>query len=123
VPAKPPVNDDREAPSDSPRGLDLESLDESSEAVPDVEGSKNPDDLLAAARQALATGDAHRAFHLSSLALQLRSSVAGLRIQAESACELKRRTAARRSLRQLPLDRRNGLRAKCRRAGVRLGVV
>lgn len=115
-----------EVPSAKPRKRQRKSSKAApATAAPPPPPPKAPPDaaaLLADARKALASGDARRAYALAVKSRKAKSSSAALVVMAKAACRFGGERQAKSAFGQLRVSDRRGIRAECRKRGIRLGL-
>ena len=89
---------------------------------PPPKAEADPAALLADARKALAAGNARRAYSLAVKSRRAKSSAAALVVMAKAACRFGGEAQAKSAFGQLKVSDRRGIRAECRKHGVRLGL-
>jgi hypothetical protein len=70
----------------------------------------------------LASGDARRAYALAVKSRKAKSSSAALVVMAKAACRFGGERQAKSAFGQLRVSDRRGIRAECRKRGIRLGL-
>jgi hypothetical protein len=78
--------------------------------------------LLRAGEDALARGDAERAYRLAKRSHRAATHEDAASLVARSACRIGERDEAKRALKELPLFGRSAVRRDCRRSGSRIGL-
>jgi|GEM_PF-4453106 len=78
--------------------------------------------LLADARKALSAGQARRAYNLAAKSRRAKATSESLVVMAKAACRFGGEAQAKSAFNQLRVSDRRGIRAECRKHGVRLGL-
>jgi outer membrane biosynthesis protein TonB len=80
------------------------------------------DALLASAKAALSAGRASEAHQLASRSNRKKRSVSALQIMARAGCRMRSEAKAKSAFDRLAITQRGGIRAECRKYGVKLGI-
>lgn len=111
-----------DAPAEPPRKADAAPSPAPPKPAPKPAQNQSPEALLKEAQSALSSGQAGTAYRLAAQSHKMKRSHAALRIMVRAACRTGNENNAKSAFRQLPVADRSGIRAECRKHGVRLGL-